>query len=72
MFKPFGDIVLKGDINEHVKKSIDEIVPKENMNPNYETNKPGDPSQQTLLGGDIKSQTLKKFIGLNEKMVEEV
>jgi hypothetical protein len=56
LFKPLGDIVLSGDINEHFKKSIDEIIPKENMDPNYEINKPGDPSQQTqLVGGDIKS-----------------
>jgi hypothetical protein len=56
LFKPLGDVVIEGDINEHTKTNIDAIVPKNNMNPNYPVNIPGDPTDQTLLiSGDIKS-----------------
>ena len=56
LFKPVGDVILKGDINSHKKTSQSDIKPGDKIAMNYQFNKDGDPKDTTLLvTGDTKS-----------------
>ena len=55
VFYPTGDLVLKGDIDEHTKDGMQDVVPNSERDPNKTYGEMGDPADTVeLISGDFK------------------